>query len=561
MNTRRLASLPLSLSLVTAVTALPLIVGCSQQAADGSDPQTYGAQQAPLMAGDPEPTFDPDLAVAPPPDSLSVSTVTVGDGWRKIRVYGKATDANSGALVPVDRELVVIEDKTKVSTAPIANFAKQEIEQEVTSSKTAYLAGTTVEQDEVDIIDPATAADAEAAMAAGTSTTPMMAFSCSNEEKTYEKSISTTKTYSHTKTTEAGSFTGSAAFTATLAASAKAKVKIKVYRSVWTACLPYKVSFRNVQFQGNADVTAKANVDAAFEKTWKYDKKVAQPSLGSLSFSIAGFPVKLNFSAPIHVGVEASAKATLKLDGSVTGKGSFDVTCTTSGCSGTKTATYGWTGGAAPTVGVNAKVNVAPYAYAGIHANLYTDWIANAELGVKAKIDGELWGYAGNTCGDADYNGTNEWVTGLTLNTRVGVDLIGKASVVGSDFGPWTWKLLDRHLAFWDLGSSGATTPMLNTKANPLGSTTAEAYGRMRPCWPFTDKMLYRVAWNDGSTTEFWETPSVQFSKLHTYAAYGSKIVSVTAVRDEKGRAPGKTRTDSINLQPLVFEPIKMYAL
>lgn len=554
MNTRLLAKVSL-----VAVSALPLIMGCTQQAADGSDPESFGAQQAPLMASDPDPIFEPDPVVLPPPESLSVSTVLVGDGWRKIRVYGQATDANTGALVPVDRELVVIEDKTKVSTAPIATFAKQEIEQELTYSKTAYLAGTTAEQDEVDIVDPATAAEAEAAMSSGTDS--MLRLGCTSEERTYEKSISTTKTYSHTKTTEAGSFTGSAAFTATLAASAKAKVKIKVHRSIWIGCLPYKVSFRNAQFQGNADVTAKANVDATFEKSWKYDKKVAQPSLGSLAFSISGFPVKLNFSAPIHVGVEANAKATLKLDGSVTGKGSFDVVCTTSGCTGTKTATYGWTPGTTPTLAVNARVDVAPYAYAGVHANLYTDWIANAELGVKAKINGELWGYAGNTCGDADYNGTNEWVTGLTLNARARVDLIAKASIVGTDHGPWTWNLLDRHLAFWDLGSSGATTPMLNTKANPLGSTTVEAYGRMRPCWPFTDKMLYRVAWNDGTTTEFWESPTVQFSKLKNYGSYGTKVVSVTAVRDTMGRAPNKTKTDSVYLGPILVEPIKMYSL
>lgn len=549
MNTRRISLLALS--------ALPLIA-CSQPTSTEGE---VSQKDQPLMA-DPTPVFDPDLLAPPPPDDLTVSTVQVGDGWRRIRVVGKAIDSATEAVVAVDRELVVIQDKSKVDSAPVASFVKTEIKAEAASkttplSKTSALAPETLpEGDEVDIIDPIAADQIDTAMKSGTTA---LAWGCSNEDKTYSKTISTTKTYNHTKNTESGSFSGSMAFTATLSASGTGKVTIRVYKSPYSLCAPYKVKFKNANFAGKADVTAKANVNAAFDKQWKYDKKVAQPSLGTLAFAVGPIPVKINFSAPIHVGVEADAKATLKLDGSATGKATLNVTCTTGGCSGSKTATFGWTAGATPTVAAEAKINVTPYAYAGVHANLYTDWIANAEIGVKAKLKGELWGYAGNTCGDGDFNGSNEFVSALALDARVGIDLVAKAGLVGSSYGPWSWPLLDKHVAFYDLGPSTASAmaPMLQTKANPLGSTTVEAKGRMRPCWPWTDKMKFRVNYNDGSLpTEFWESPATMFTQTHAYPSYGPKVVSVTAVVDTQGRTPGKTTSDNLYLKPVIFDPI-----
>jgi hypothetical protein len=543
MHARRISFLALS--------ALPLIA-CTQPA------EELAAKSSELAIAEPDVAFDPDLVVAPPPPDLAVSTLEVGDGWRRIRVAGRATDVDTSAVVAVDRELLVITDKTKVATAPVAKFVKTEIEAELAApkTKTFLAAGALPEGEEADIIDVQAAAAAETAMNSGA---PTAMFACSSEERTFSKTISTTKTYAHEKTSETGKLTGSVALTSTLAASGTGSVTIKVHRSAWTLCAPYKVSFRRASFRGTTNVTAKANVDATFEAPWKYDKKIAQPSLGTLSFAIGPVPVAINFSAPIHVGVEATAKATLKLDQTATARASLDYSCTTGGCAGSKSATFTTLGGSSPIASVNARVDVTPYAYAGVHANLYTDWIANAEIGVKAKVKGELWGYSGNTCGDGDFNGTNEFVSAAALDTRFGIDLVAKASVVGSDFGPWTWNLLDRHLAFFDLGSStpsSAMAPMLNVKANPLGSTTALANGRMRPCWPWTDKMKYRINFNDGTVEDFWESPSVMFGRTHAYASYGSKVVSVTAVVDEQGRTPGKTTTDSVYLRAFVFDPI-----
>jgi len=542
MNARRVTLLALS--------ALPLLA-CTQPTSEDVTNKTT----SPLAIAEPDVAFDPDLTVAPPPPDLSVTTLETGDGWRRIRVAGKATDYDTSAIVAVDRELVVITDKTKISTAPVASFVKSEIESELTAAKTTtYLAaGALPEGEEADIIDPVTAAEAETAMASGT-TTAMLG--CTNEEKTFSKTLSTTRTFSHTKGTESGTLTGSIGLSATLAASGTGKVTIKVHRAAWALCKPYKVSFRRASFAGSANVTATVNVDATIEKPWKYDKKLAQPPLGTLAFSIGPVPVTINFSAPIHVGVEAAAKATLRLEATGVARTNLDYSCTTGGCGGSKSASFSWSGGPTPTVGVIGKVDVTPYAYAGVHANLYADWVANAEIGVKAKVKGELWGYSGYGCGDGDFNGSNEYVTATALDTRFGIDLVGKASVATRDFGPWPYNLYDKHIAFYDLASSTAMAPMLNAKSNMLGSTTIVANGRMRPCWPWTDKMKYRLNYNDGSSEEFWDSPTTVFSKLHTYSTFGSKLVSLTAIVDEQGRTPGKTTNDTVYLSKLWYEPI-----
>ncbi len=84
--------------------------------------------------------------------------------------------------------------------------------------------------------------------------------------------------------------------------------------------------------------------------------------------SIGPIPIEVRFSAPIHLGVEGSAEATARVDGRAIGTANFDVTCTKNGCSGSKTATFAWSGGAAPTGSVSGRADVVPYAYAGIHA-------------------------------------------------------------------------------------------------------------------------------------------------------------------------------------------------
>lgn len=539
-----------SLSSLFVLGALPLVLeGCAYDASAPIDPQDpVAATEDPLMKGDVV-LADPEIEALPPPppDELTVTTVATASGWRKIRVKGTTKDLDTGAPVAVDKELVVIEKDDAIGDAPVAAVAKTSLESDAVYRKSI---GET--DSEVMVVDPQLADQAEAA-AAAESDGPVAYAWCGSYDKTLEKSLSTTKSYTYKKTSEPGAFSGSIDFEAKLVANATGKGVVRVKRA---ACVPYGLSFKHAQFTGKADVTAKAKVNGKFEKSWKYSKKLAEPYLGSVAFSVAGVPILLRFTAPIEIGVDATAKATLTFDGSATARGSFDVKCTSGGCSGTKSATYGFTNGVTPSMAAEAKVDVTPWVQGALRVAIYDDWIGYGQVGVKAKVDADLWGYAGNGCGDADGDGVNELVTGAVIDARVGVDVTAKAAFFGSDVGSWSWPVVDKHVGFWDLGPStnNATSPIFQAKAT--GTNTVEAKGRMRPCWPYADAMHYRLSWGDGTApTEFFSSPATTFTKTHTYASTGLKTLSLLPLEDTKDRGPGRATIDSVQLGRVIFVP------
>ena len=61
-----------------------------------------------------------------------------------------------------------------------------------------------------------------------------------------------------------------------------------------------------------------------------------------------------------------------------------------------------------------------------------TEWLAYAQVGVRPYLRGDLWGYYGNACGDADSNGVNETVNALTFDLGLAALHHGQARAFGS---------------------------------------------------------------------------------------------------------------------------------
>lgn len=519
---------------LTALSTLAAVVGCATEATD-PDLLQKGEQALPIAP--PEPAPDPETK---PGDPVLTSTVVAsGPGWKKLRVKGSARDLDTDAVSAFDQELLLVENGDGAAAAPISKLTRTALVADFAAKK-----GT--DDDTVSIIDPVKDAEAQRLADSGVA----LFGACSSYDKTLEKSLSTTKTYSYHKGSESGSFTGSADFTATLSASAYGKVVLRVRKS-W--CVPVGVDLKYAQIRGNANVTAKAKVDATFEKKWSFSKRLAEPTIANVPFSIAGIPLKLVFTAPIDVGVDAAAKATMKLDGALVAKGAFDVNCTKNGCNGSKSATYDWAPNGSPTVSVSARVKVTPWAQAAIKASLYSDALGYGQVGVRGRIDADLWGYTGNDCGDANGDGTAEYVNALTLDLRAGVDITAKAEVLGNEVGSWSWNVLDRHLAFYNLGATTAMTPIVRLVNAPLGSNTVKATARMRPCWPYPDAMTYQVDFGDGTIASTSALAQAGATASHTYGSWGQKTVKVTAVKDAGDRTPGQSTTESIRLSPVVL--------
>ncbi len=186
------------------------------------------------------------------------------------------------------------------------------------------------------------------------------------------------------------------------------------------------------------------------------------------------------------------------------------------------------------------------------------------QVGVKAALDGDLWFYDGVTCGDADNDGTNEHVNALTLDADVDLDLTAKLKVIGFPEKAWSWGIGRWHVGFWDLmpGGSSALEPILYRKTyapgtvlykpGTLGGLTFQ--GRMRPCWPYTDNMTYKLDYKDGTVSTFTLKPSTLFTAAHAFSGAIPAKITLTAVKDAKNRSINKS-TDAVT--SLTWKPTR----
>lgn len=547
MNTHRNV-----LSALTALSLLSLagLAGCVAASTDDmTDDMTetaevqdaLGAMESKTPAGDkvaPTDELAPRDEVATPdevapPDDLSVTESAKGEGWRRLHFDGVIEDGDTGELRNIDDDVLVIEGSAAAMKAPLPPKTRQSILADAQS----YAPG---EEDDVIIVHEQSAWELEAQDATTWS-------SCSNYDKTYSKTVSLNRPFSHHKTSESGSFSGSIDFDGYVSASATGTLTLRVKQGWFFGCRPYYASFKRIQIKGNGNVTASVDANGLFEKQWHWSKQVAKPEIGKFKFSIGVLPIVLVFNAPIEVGVDASARARLVAKGGAQANGSFDVYCTSSTCSGTKSGSASYTSDGAPSIQLSGRVNVDPWAQASVRGYLYHEYVAYGQVGVRATLASDLWAYTGNTCGDADNDGVNEWVNALTLDVQGKLAVTAKAKVFDQEVYSNAWTVASTKHYFTDLIGSSALDPIFYQSANSV--FTAGVRGRMRPCYPYTDAITYDLLWGDGSAkTTFSSAPNTLWTKSHTYVGYGTRTGTLTAVKDSAGRSIGGSRNREINV-------------
>ena len=530
-------------SLVLALSCLAL-VNCTADAVPESDEESVASQ------GEAR-SIDPLLIE---PADPNVAVLQKGDGWQRMMVTGNLEDPTTGIARAANDEILILEKDSAIDVAPLPAKARAKLKETAMLRKAArpsvLLLNPAASADDDDMVTVVLKSAADAAETTPDVAPPaggnVMFFGCPDYDDSYSRSINFDKSVAYHKGTESGSFTGGMDFDAQLKANAQVTLRYRVHR---TLCVPYAVSFKKVELLGTADLTANAAVEGTFEKAWSFKRTIAKPEITSFTFWAGPVPVYLKIRAPIEAGVDAMAKAELHANAKVIGKGTFNVACNSSSCSGSKSASLTFAENKSPTASVAVKVKVTPWASASVRAVLYSEDIAYGDVGVKGSLPAELWGYAGNTCGDANHDGTNEFVTALTLDMRAKVDIIAKAAFFGDTVGSWSWNVADRHIGFWSFGAGTALEPIFYSGGANLGSVTMR--GSMRPCWPYTDRMHYRVTWSDGASSVFDEVPSTLFSAPHTFASYGVKAIKVEALIDNADRDPNTSASRNLYLSPL----------
>ncbi len=547
------------------LASLPLLAGCAVdpspagELTDHTTTALSGAATSPssaAVASSSGIATSPGLVAAPitpiTPIPLPVAApapvvraIATGAAWQHVTVTGTALDGVSGATVSVTGEYTVIHGRAAIGSSDLSSAAQSALAASMATS--AQVAGV----DEIIIVPKATA---DAAVATSISepadgrSKPMISI-CSDSDETYSKDYSINNAWSYAKTTDGHGFTGNLSVNAGVAVRFTGNVDYTIKRHLYFGCIPYAV-VHSVSAVGAGTVTADLVANATFAGKWSDEETIADPTLGTIT--LPGVPIPITFTLPIRVGLDAAAQASLTANASFSAIGSYTIACNSSGCDGTKEGVYGFQGNQPPSVSVSANVKVTPYAEAALHASVISDWLASAEVGLRASLPTNLFGYVGNGCGDANGDGVNEWVTGLSVDMGVSADVRASAEFLGSDYGPWSWNVWTQHVGFWPV-NGGVFDPMVTGTA---GGFAVTMQGRMRPCYPFTDAMSYLVTWSDGSTSNVSSAPSqARFSEPHhTFATAGVKPISVEAVSDAAGRTIGTSATrdvDAFYIQPI----------
>jgi hypothetical protein len=485
--------------------------------------------------------------------TATITTVAAGSGWRTLSATGTMQDAVTGAYRSVTNDQVyVVTGTTGINSVPLPSVIRNQLSSDLQLSLATGEIKSANEA--VYFVHKATAEK----VAAGTLKQVPVAKQgvktyalCGDYNKTLQKTVSFDKSVTYSYTSNSSSFTGELSLDGRIKGMATGKVKVRIKRAL---CVPYWAKLINMQFSGNLDAQARLVAKGNFSKQWSWNKQVAKFHVGSFSTFVGPLWVHVGMNVPFDLGLEASAKASADLDGTVTANGSFDVICTGDGCGGSKTFTHGFAENKPPSFSVTGRVKVKPWIQGSVRTYLYSESVAYGQLGVKAALDGDLWFYSGNTCGDSDNDGTNEYVNALTLDADLDLDLTAKLYVVGILDKKWSWGIGRWHVGFWDLlpGGSSALEPIFYRKTYAPGTVVYDPstpggltfQGRMRPCWPYSDKVTYKLDFKDGTVSNFTLKPYVLFTTSYAFSGATPSMITLTAQNDAHNRSVN-TSTDA----------------
>ncbi|MGE0324533.1 MAG: hypothetical protein AB7K71_21560 [Polyangiaceae bacterium] len=577
--------------------------------ADTNAPPSYADQVMDQVPSTALPSgFENDLPLAPL-NNYQVEEVASGNGWQEISVSGSSEDPETGAAkVLNDERLIIVRGESGVQNAPIGVTSVKaeilaemdEMAPEVVGTATQLKTGAqyaqvtdvdTANQMVVDEPEPvyylhkATLERMRQAELSGQAPPPgtmQLMGGCSDpiETKTFHKEFNFSKDLH--KADESGAFTGTFDMHFGMGGFGIIELEYKRKRGgILGECVTYGFGFRKLLLNGQLWGDANVDLKGKLLKEWDYKKQVASPEIFKQVLWVGPVPVVVGLDVPIDMGIKASAAGDANFHSAVNGWGAFTSICTTSGCN-TWTAAGINTSDLMPDFAVQANLKARPWAQAAVRAYLFDPSVAHAQVGVRPFVEAELHGYTGNQCGDGDHNGSNELVSSVSLEADAGFDITAEADLLGLLDWSDSWEIYRRHVYFNEIALAGlsSSAPMVWTEApgaSTSGGTTTTTSGgirgidiattttgsvsdgttkpyarvikiQMRPCWPYTDTMTYRIRIDGGAPFTWEHAPGSVLSLTPGFDTAGTHSVEVTALEDEHGREIGETVTRTFNI-------------
>ncbi len=517
------------------------------------------------------------LAVAAP-----MAAQTSGSTWQLINAPAGGTSASEVPPYPNPTQHVyILQGDAGVADSPLPDTIKEDlllapaepgapgtVSLEEEGGDIAYIVSQEIAEgieasEQAGQLTPEIAAIAEPedeeTEASGVGTNSIFGGSCATREYRTSKQVDLGQQEPFNETYELGDgATGTLTLEGNLEGTINAVIQFGIKRKNFLGvCVPYGVKVRNIHIYGNAASTGGVHLQGTVHYADSFGPyQIAKPLLFTYPINLYYVTISVGAHLPITTGLEVSADAVgqLNYNGEQTVSGTFDYNCTLDNCTGTSNFDNSSpTGNQTVTGNVNGRVKPTVYLDIGVRAWVYSDSLISAQIGLRPNFVGDLWGYAGNSCGDADGNGTPETVDALTFDLDRRTDITGRVSILGAEWNRTLKTGTAVHMSFWDLGGSTAMQPQLHGPASVEVRDPGAYKVKIRPCWPYTDPVTYRLNWGDGSPVqELQGTPATELTASHTWDTGGSKTVTATSWRDGHGRLLDQSysRTVEVTVPP-----------
>jgi len=496
-------------------------------------------------------------ASAPGSMPFTSSVFVQGTDWVGMTVQGNAVDDNGEYF---HEDVLVVHNQTGLADAPLPLGVKYDLAAALDGDTVFFLNSQIVDEifrsEQQGFLTPMLQAIAEPADPApkGFNASQAKGFGqCSSRAVNRTKTFNLNTSISESSNLGSG-FTGTLSTNGNFQGSATGEVRLTLKRyAIFGVCVPYSAIFNSARAYGTASVNYDATVNGTISYANEWEKELAKPFLFSFNFAIGPVPVHIGFNLPITVGLkfDASITGSVSYTGAQSATGSFNYLCTLNGCNGTANYTQSGSPNSQPLTGsVSGRLEPTLWAQVGVRAFLYTEWLAYVQLGVRPYLYGDLWGYYGNSCGDADQDGHSETVRALTFDLDWQLFITAQAAAFGGQPKKWDnlWSTNRSHLRFWDLIGSEALRPMLSGPEVVTAGVLESYAGKMRPCWPYGDTVTYQLDWGDGSTFGFHAPPQSWTGTLYSWSQPRVVGIGLTAQRDDHGRVFNASTTRTVTV-------------
>ncbi len=487
-------------------------------------------------------------------------TLGTGTGWELMNISGANTD--NSELPAFDSNVYVVGDDTGIAHAPMPGALRTKLAASSANRSTVFILDKKI-LDEIHLSEQQGTLTPYLQSIATPAETTLLAEddSCPDEAlEPKQKTWDFTKYLTATKDLGDG-LSGTIKTSGNLEAKATLTANVnKVRARILAWCVPAGFDLQQVTVDAKGALNYGASVEGSISSTNGWAFPIAKPHLGSIAFLAGPIPVYIGVNLPLTMGLDLKTTVTGQI--SYTANQSMGVnykaTCTFDGCTDESSVTAPTSSGTDVAGSIQGRIEPSVWAQAAVRAYLYSEHAAYAQVGVRPYVDGDLWGYVGYNCGDADGDTQEEFVRGSYFDLNWRVNVTAEVSGLSIFTKEWTnlWSTGKQHIYFKNLAPTvpGGWTPfdpMMVGSANP-GQYDNTAYSiRMRPCFPFQGEnaINYEVNWGDGAAESFsgakFDTVAL---KRHAWQQEGLKTASVKAVSDSHGRTFNSTYQRTIDV-------------